>query len=362
MTNYLKVAGVWTPADQVWIKQQGVWVQASKTYVKRSGVWTQSHEYDSTPPDPPVISLQLIETTAGGRYIKLGVRAAGASHDNNLKRIRILTTYNNAAPTTQYGGTYTSAADADWPDEPWSDWHYNGFKDGKSHPDSSVVQYKQWTRNPNQETNLPEDRYFFSGWAEDWNGNWSAGNHTFIDLPKRSVDAANNIKKEARIRANQSGSWTGGEMVSGQLKQQYASPSSRGFWFYGHEITNNIGSQGTPEIRSAQIYLHRGNDTGKPSANVYLFRHDATTLSGLSTQPARNEITKIVTIAKEEAKWFTIPETYWPNLVADDIKGFGLDFKDPVKASGFPEDYSVIKSVGEQPRSGELSLVWIEKP
>lgn len=362
MTAYLKVAGVYVPADQVFVKQQGVYLEAQDAYVRVSGVYEDFHHHDTTPPDPPVISLQIVETDAGGRYIKLGVRATPASHDSTLKRIRILTTYNNAAPTTQYGGTYTSASDADWPDEPWSDWHYNGYGNGNDHNDSSEVNYKQWTRNPNQETNLAEGRYYFSGWAEDKNGNWSAGNHTWIDLPKRTVDASNVIRKEARVRANASGSWTGGEMVSGQLEQRYSTPSSRGFWFYGNDITNNIGSQGAPTIKNAQIYLHRGTDDGKPSANVYLFRHDTPSISGLSSQPARTEITKIGTIAKEEAKWFTIPESMWPNLEADDIKGFGLDFKDPVKASGFPEDYSIIKSVGEQPRSGELSLVWVERP
>jgi hypothetical protein len=362
MTGYFKEGGVYTPASQIWVKQQGVWLQINDGYVKDAGQYKSFHHFDSTPPDPPVITLQRIETNAGGRYIKVGARASGAGHDSNLKRIRILTTYNGKAPTTQFGGTYTSASDADWPDEPWSEWRYNGFGSGKSHSDSSVETYKQWTRNPNSETNLKEGRYYFSGWAEDFSGNWSAGNHTFIDMPKRSVDAANYIKKELRIRANGSGSWTGGQMVSGQLEQRYSSPSSRGFYFYGHDITNNIGSQGTPTIKSAQIYLYRGEDNGKPSANVYLFRHDEPSISGLVTQPARSEVTKIGTIAKGEGKWFDIPEAYWPNLEADDIKGFGLENKDPVKASGFPEDYSVIKSIGELPRSGEVNLVWTEKP
>lgn len=369
MTGYLKEAGAYIAADQIYVKQQGVWIEQQDAYVRVAGTYRNYHHYDSTPPDPPVISLQTIDTEYTedktekvGRYIKLGIRGATASHDETLKKIRVLTTYNGKAPTTQWGGTYTEASDSDWPDEPWSDWHYNGTGSGKSHPDSSVVHYKQWPRNANQQSNLAEGRYYFSAWAEDKHGNWSVGNHTWIDLPKKGVDSANVIRKEARIQANTSGSWVGGAFVSGQLEQRYASPKSRGFWFYGNQIPDVIGQQGTPTIKNAQIYLVRPNDDGATSANVYLFRHDTGSSSGLSSQPAQVEETKVGTIAKGEGKWFPIPESYWPNLEANDIKGFGLDCKDPVKASGFPDDYSVIKSVGEQARSGEIHLVWVERP
>lgn len=370
MSVHYKTGGAWVEADQVYVKVQGIWVEARQVHNKISGSWVKVHEYDSTPPDPPVISLEVIDTEytensveKSGRYIKLGIRTPPASHDSKLKRVRVLTTYNNAAPTTQFGGTYTAPqSDADWPDEPWSDWHYNGYGSGKSHPDSSQYNYKQWPRNATQQSNLAEGRYYFSAWAEDKSGNWSAGTHTFIDLPKKSVESANVIRKEARIRANTAGSWVDGAFVSGQLEQRYANPKSRGFYFYGNEITNVIGDQGTPTIKGAQIFLIRGDDSGKPSANVYLFWHTETTSSGLSSQPTRHEATKIGTIAKGEAKWFTIPESMWPNLEADDIKGFGLDHINPVMASGFPEDYSVIKSTGEQARSGEVHLVWVERP
>lgn len=369
MTVHYKTGGAWTEADQVFFKNQDVWIEALEVHRKIAGSWVKVHEYDSTPPDPPVVSLEIIDTEyteekveKSGRYIKLGIRTPPVAHDEKLKRVRVLTTYNQKAPTTQFGGTYTSASDADWPDEPWSDWHYNGYGSGKSHPDSSSYNYKQWPRNATQQSNLGEGRYYFSAWAEDKHGNWSAGTHTYIDLPKKSVDSANVIRKEARIRANSAGSWAGDAFVSGQLEQRYSNPKSRGYYFYGHEITNVIGDQGTPTIKSAQIYLVRGDDDGKPSANVYLFWHTEPSSSGLSSQPVRSEEDKIGTIAKGEGKWFTIPASYWPNLESDDIKGFGLDYKDPAKASGFPEDYSVIKSVGEQARSGEIHLVWVERP
>lgn len=369
MTAYIKVAGAYVAADQIFVRNQGVYVESQDAYVKVAGTQRNYHHYDSTPPDSPVISLQIWDTEYTedktekvGRYIKLGVRGATVAHDSDLKRIRVLTTYNGKAPTTQYGGTYTESPDSDWPDEPWSDWHYNDFGQGKSHADSSVINYKQWPRNATQQSNLAEGRYYFSAWAEDKHGNWSLGNHTWIDLPKKGVDSANVIRKEARIQANTSGSWTGGAFVSGHLEQRYAKPQSRGFWFYGNQITDIIGQQGTPTIKNAQIFLARGDDSGLASANVNLFRHNTPSSSGLSSQPAQLEETKVGTIAKGEGKWFTIPESYWPNLESDDIKGFGLDLKDPVKASGFPEDYSIIKSVGEQPRSGEISLVWVERP
>lgn len=375
MPVYYKIAGTWTVVDRPYIKINNVQVPVKEVWVKRSGSWQQAYEFDETPPDPPVVSLEIVETSyweedgrigtkKTGRHVKVGVRSPGVSHDEDLKLIRVLSTYNGKAPTTQYGGTYTSKSDEDFPDEPWSDFSFNGHNDSGNNKDSSVYHYKEWPRNANTSSQLEgQTTMHFTAWSQDLNGNWSTATAASIFIPKKSADGSEVIVKEARFQANNGGSHeAGGLFTPGQLVQA-SGPSSIGMWFYGNQITDNVGKQGPANIRNAQIYVSRvDDDGGAASANIYLYWHDYGSTGAISGNINRRGTTKVGTLAKGEAKWFDLPATMIEKLESRELKGFGLHRQDPDKASAFANDFSKVKSLTDDLRSGEVHVVWTEKP
>lgn len=374
MSLHVKSApdGTWVQCDRPYVKRNGVWVGVSEAWVKQAGVWNRAYEYDVIPPVAPEITLEVIEDfdyikgvkTLTTRYIRVGVRQPGSANDTDVRLVRVLTTYNGKAPTTQFGGQYTSAQDKDWPGEPWSEWRYNDFG---NHNDTSKVTYKQWPVNANAGTTVKGDQtYYFGGWTLDDAGNWSPATQAQIHIPKDSVAAANVVVKEARFTPNSSGSWRGDGFHGGDLIQQQT-PRSMGLWFHGNQFTQNIGAQGTPTIKSAQIFVRRegAEDTGSANANIYLFWHTYSAVGSLPAPTApggvnTHEIRKLGTLAKGEGKWFAVPQTYYAEM-NHDMKGMGLFWKDPDKASAFPADYSRIVSTAQQLRCGEVHVVWEEK-
>jgi hypothetical protein len=362
----------WVMCTRPYVMRSGVWVAGSEAYVKRSGAWVRAYEYDVTPPNPPEITLSIAEDfdtvrgvkTLKTRYIRVGVRLPGASNDPDARLARVLTDYGGKAPTTQFGGTYTSATDASYPTEAWSNWEYNDYG---VHKDTSVYAYKQWPRNASAGTIIKGDQtYHFGGWSLDANGNWSTVNQASIHVPKSSVDVPNVVTKEARFQPNSSGSWRSTGFQTGKLIQQ-KSPRSVGMWFYGNQFTDSIGAQTTGSekitVKSAQILIRRDDDTGSASANVYLFWNGYGTVSSLPAAGSaitKHEITKLGTLAKGQAKWFDLPTAFKDNLNTQ-LKGMGLDWKDPVKADAFPADYSSVPATATSLRCGEVHVVWEEE-
>jgi hypothetical protein len=364
---YQKVNGVWTLCQRPYVQRGEVWTAVMEAHVKRSGAWVQAYEYDVTPPSPPIIGLSINEDfdtingvkTLKSRWIRVSVRLPGTGNDPDARLTRVLTDYAGAAPTTQFGGTYTSASDSSYPNEPWSEWRYNDYG---GHNDTSVEITKQWPRNASAGTIIKGDQtYHFKGWALDNSGNWSAATGAQISVPKNSVNVPNVVTKEARIQPNTTGSWITAGYQSGNLVQA-KSPRSVGLWLFGNQITDAIGQQGEVTIKSAQIFIKRLDDTGVANANVYIFWTGIATVGGLPAPGGslgKTNITKLGTIAKGQGKWFDLPTSFNGDLNKN-VKGMGLDWKDPVKADAFPEDYSEMASLGTSLQSGELHLVWEE--
>lgn len=368
MALYQNINGVWTLCQKPYVKRGGVWQVAEEAWVKRSGTWVNAYDADVTPPNPPEITLQVSEDfdtikgqkTLKTRFIKVGVRIPGTANDPDARLTRVLSTYNGKPPTTQFGGTYTSASDDSYPNEPWSEWRYNDYG---GHDDTSLVISKQWPRNAVPGTIIKGDEtYYFTGWSLDNSGNWSAATPASIHIPKNSVDMPNVITKEARFQANSGGSWRTAGFQSGDLIQQ-KSPRSQGLFFYGNQITDAIGEKGPAAIKSAQIYIKRTNDTGSATCNMYLFwtaYGNASTLPNPVTNDLdRNEVVKIGQLAKNQGAWFDLPESFYDNM-SSDIKGMGLAWKDPIKADAAPNDFSEVVAVGTNLRCGEIHVVWEE--
>lgn len=363
MTVYQKGGGVWNPATMVYVKVNGIWTPAKNAYVKVGGAWTVAHTYDVTPPDSPEISTEIIDNIVKGkligRWIRIGIRG-GPVVNTGLRRIRVLTDYNGAMPTNHEGGTFTSASDDGWPSEPWSEWRYNGFG---NHGDTTNFTYKQWPRNAKDSVMVKAGTdYHFAAWSEDFAGNWSPIVSRTVSIPK-TTDAANVLVKQTRFQANSSGSLPTGTYIDGDLVQRGSgsSPGSLGMWFYGDQINNTIGSQGTPTMRAAQILVNRdANDGGSASANVYLYHHLYRSPAEVPTSGrVFSEVVKLGTIAKGESKWFDIPASHLTDMNTG-LRGFGLYNKDPAKASSFADDFSVVKGVASNFRSGEVVATWEE--
>jgi hypothetical protein len=373
---YQKVDGVWVLAQRPYLKRNGVFVASNAAYVKRSGAWVQAYEFDVTPPNPPEITLSVVEdfdTVKGEqvlqtRYIRVGTRLPGSSNDSDARLTRVLTNYAGNPPSTQFGGTYTSTPDHDWPGEPWSEWRYNSYG---NHNDTSNYTYKQWPPNVTSGFTVTGDKeYFFTGWSLDENGNWSSSTPASIKIPKDSVKTDNIIVKEARFQPNSSGTWRSDGFHGGDLIAQQ-SPRCIGVWFHGNQFTDSIGKQGAPTIRNAQIRITRegaDEDNGSANANIYLFWHPYVSQASLPnpTDPGgltANEVTKLGQLTKGETKWFALPDSFNNNLNTA-IKGMGLFWKDPARAAGssaFPADYSRIVGTSQALRCGEVHIVWEEK-
>lgn len=366
---WYKVAGAWSEVDQPYLKVNNVWQPVLEVDFKSAGSWVDIFSFDTTPPDVPDVSLELITTYNGqgvpvGSHIQIGVRLPGGTPLADLQMIRVLTTYNNAAPTTQYGGTYTVKPDDDWPNEPWSDWSYNGFNSSKTSKDSSQYVYKTWPRGATDSSDLkPDTTYYFTAWAVDFAGNWSAANAASIHVPKSGVDPTATLVKEARFQPTSTGSVTD-VYVSGDLVQQGTpNPTSRGFWFYNQQITNNVASDGSATVKSAQIRVSRRADNGQPSANVYLFWHTYANAAALPTDKSTivyHGTALIGTVAQGESKWLDVPEAMYSHIEDNSVLGFGLYSQDPAVVRPTASDYSVVKSVADDIRTGEFHVVWTE--
>jgi hypothetical protein len=361
----------YVPISRPYVKRNGVWVACEQVWVKRSGAWVEAFNSSIQPPDPPEISLEVIEDfntvkgvkTLQTRYIQVGIRLPGVNNDPDLMKIRVLTNYGGKPPTGVRGGTFTSTPDKSYPGEPWSEWRYNQYG---GHGDSSKFVFKQWPPNAADGTTMQGDKdYYFTAWSTEDEQLWSAGVAQQIHIPKDSVGTANVITREARIQPNSGGSWRSDGYHGGDLIQQ-KSPRSVGLWFYGNQFSDNIkSSPANTTIKTAQIFIQRDpTDSGAASANVYLFWNSYGSVSGLPNSGQKvdkNEIKRLGEVAKGHGKWFSLPDSYLNDLEQGNIRGMGLDWKDPNKADANTDDYSRIMSIADNVRCGEVHMVWEEK-
>lgn len=368
---YRKSGGVWQECQRPYVKMNGVWTAASYAYVKRAGVWTKAYQYDVTPPDKPEVSLELIVNSSGGqvvtRYIKVGLRMPGAQHDPDLKKIRLLTTYNGGQPSTQFGGSYWTQADANFPNETWSDWMYGQWG---AHNDTSNWQYKQWPVNAAAGTKITADKtYYFSAWAMDDAGNWGPALHASIYVDKETVHTPKVVQREAYFLPNETGRWNGtnNSWQPGDLIEQ-KSPRCVGMWFYGNTIVDSIKSTtvraDSISIQVAQIYIHRcgpDKDSGQPTANVTSFWSPTGASGNLGGNgPDKRETEFLGQINKSQGTWFTLPNPFKNNM-KDNLKSIGLDWKKPNNTDAVAADYSRMHGRGDDPNSGKVHVIWTEE-
>ena len=374
MTVYVRVNGVYTAIDRPFVRVGGSYIGAKGVWVRKTdGTGTsyrQAFLWDVTPPKPPEVALQLVENRNSknvliGRYLKVGTRLTSAANDPSARLIRVLSNYAGAAPTSFNGPTFTQSPDADWKGEPWSEWRYNDYG---PHNDSSILGFKQWPLNATATADhLTDDKiYYFTAWALDNHGNWSVPTPAQIKVPKATKDGSNVIVKEARFQANTAGSWTSVGFQSGKLIQSdNPQPRSRGLWMYGNQLSDAIGQQGTPTIRSAQIYIKREQvDSGQPVANMHLAWTPYATVGDLPQAGSgitQNDMKKVGTLAKGTGDWFDLPASFYGDLDKN-IKGMSLNYKDYLFAASTPADYSVVQQLADNIRCGELHVIWQEAP
>jgi hypothetical protein len=355
--QYIKIDGAWTPVKRPYVKVGNIWKPVKKRFHKEAGQWAEEWAFDTTPPNPPELSLQLIPAS-NPRYIRVGARLPGTVHDSGLRRIKVHAARSSGILSTQFGSGMITGNDASYPKEDWSNWWYNDAHPGgtSDHGNSHEYDYKEYPVNPTDATNLPGgQRYYFAAWAEDLEGNWSIGTFANIWMPKQGVSTERKVLKEANVEANRAGylNGSGDTFTEGDLVVS-SNPVSNGIWFHGGKFTNSVGLDGPPTITSARIRVSRGNDAGQPTANVRLFWHskaDPTQLPIPYTE--QMDPTVVGTINKGETKWFDIPQAWWSKFNTQ-IRGFGL------KQSSGAQDYLVANSLATDLRSGAVHLVWEE--
>lgn len=349
---FFKKDGAWVPVKRPFVRKSNVWMPAKTLYIKSTGTWAPTFVHDTTPCSPPLVSLE----NKGNKYIKVGVRLPGAA-DDELKLVRVLVSKVDY-PKAWNGSGYLPQPDVDYPTETWADWYYNGTNTagGRSHGDGTTYTYKQYPPNPSATTDLPGNMwYYFTAWSQDKNGNWSVGTFTKLWMPKNGITPSTSIKKEVSFQATDAGSagLNGANYTTGTLIAR-DSPRSNGFWFYGNKITNAVGEQGTPTVKSARIRITRGTVTGNATANVNLFWHNHMTGAFVDDAgSSRNDITKVGTLNKGESKWFDIPTSYYPYFNTQ-IKGFGL------AAQSGANDLITAVGLAADLRCGEVNVVWEE--
>lgn len=367
MAALVKINSTWVNVADMWTKSSGTWVKASEAYLKNAGVWTPVHASAPAPPASPILSLEIIRNTISGdihQWLKVGARYPLSVDLPRLARIRVLWGGSDSSTlSTQFGNNFINGRDSDWSQEPWSDWYYHADSEGKTafaRTDTSVETFKQYPLNPGTTLDvLAGNRtYYVGAWSLDTFGQWSAGVTNSIFVPTAGSPPNTEVRKEARFLPFASGTSSQGVFTEGNLETRPASGVKYGCWFYGNQITSNVGSGGPPTITNARIHMTRTTDDGfLPTSNVYAFWHTDNTTSGAFVPTSdRHNITLIGTIAKGQTVDLTLPDSFKDNYNSD-IKGLGIAYETSTNAAG---DYSIIKGLDQDSRSGELHLNWTE--
>jgi hypothetical protein len=366
MPLYQKVDDEWVLCQRPYVKWNGIWTACKNAYLKVAGVWVPAYQYDTVPPDPPLLALELYEDRNNqgevkSRWIRVSVRQPQPAHDPSTTLIRVLTDYDGHAPTTQFGATYTSEPDSNWPGEPWSDWKYGP---GFPHQDNSKDVTKQWPRNAQAGTILRGDtNYHFTAWAQDENGNWSQPVPSHYYIPKGGVTGPLYEVRETYFVPNHAGTWKSTGSGRGWTEQHpeiQNSPTKQGLWFFGSQFRDN-GLNAKSTITSAQICFFRTAAGGNPESNVWLFWHGYHNPTSLPAPGGAlndiNQIQKVGRIAKNQYKWFDIPLQHYSEIKNGNLKGFGLYHKAPSNPA-VADDYAQMAHFSAAGWSGQVHVVW----
>lgn len=354
MSVHVNINGTWTDVVRPYVNRFNVAAPVKQVWVKRSGTWVIAYDFDVTPPAAPELALTVIN----GRYIRVGVRGTGSTHDPEMAMIRTLQGGSTGYPANQFSSGYIGGADKSYPSEPWSEVRYNGYLGG-THNTTSIIN-KSYPLNPSSTYDLPGGkRYYFQSWAMDLHGNWSAGTAASIFMPKTGDTAQ--VVKHGRFSPTGDGNLRAGVVYEEPL---VVNNGQDVFFCYGGAMAQSMRqNQPVVNITQAQILLYRKNDSGVPLANVYLFWHneDNFTFSG----GAIHGITYVGQLAKGQAKWFAVPAGIVTQLAAETARGLGCYYKDPNKPQANPEDYMELYSIDDETGAtvnGQLDLVWTESP
>lgn len=362
MVIYLKQDGAWTPTTRAYLKRNGVWNPATEVYFKDT-TWKKANEWDKVPPPSPLLQLEVNADASDRQWVKVSVQLPGA-HNTDCALIRVnavgtSTTY----PSAPTGAGYVSAPWQSFPNEPWSDYYYNGYKVGttKDHDSTAEFVAKTYPNNRKATDDLKPGTYRFMAWSMDFDGNWSAGVPGFITVPDKGNPTL--VNRTARFEPHTSGTWrgTGPAWTEGNAYVSNPTGSSYevGAFYYGNLIPDVVGNVGTIVPKSAQIRITRLNDNGAPTANVYARPSEVSTPGGVRDDYWADPV-KIGQVSKGQSVWLPLPLTWFNKTNGNKMRSIHLTPTDTT-ATGYGV-YQGVNQVEGQWIYGSIQLNWQEGP
>jgi hypothetical protein len=360
---YLKEDGAWVQASRAYLKKNGVWAPATEVYYKDAGTWKEANAWDKTPPPSPLLQLEVEVDSKNRQYIKVGVQIPGASHNTDTALIRVNAVGTGAYPSSPTDRGYIKEP---WrygfPNEPWSDYYYNGYKVGttKDHNTTTEFVYKNYPHDRAAGDDLKPGFYRFMAWSMDFDGNWSAGVPLGITVPDKGNPAQKS--RTGRFEPHVSGTWRNiGGWTEGDLYCSNApgTQAEVGAYYYGDLIPNVVGNVGTITPVSAKLRVTRTNDTGAPSSVVWA-RPSEVGSPGASRDAYWANAVKIGTVAKGQSVWLDLPTSWFTKTNGNRLRAIHIWPQDTTAAG-----YGVYRGVNPVEGDwiyGSIQLSWREGP
>ena len=285
-----------------------------------------------------------------------------------LRLIRVLTTYDGKAPTTQFGGTYTRHSGLHLPERAVERVALQRVRRAQRHLGLHLqaVAAQRGCRHHHP----PDDDLLLHRLEPGQLGELERG-HPGLDQrsPKASVEMPNIVTKEARFQPNTSGgSWRTAGFQSGDLIQQNSPALARAVVLRQPDQRLRSGSHGLEhQVKSAQIYMKREDDEATPAANanVYLFWTGYGTASRTCRTPVgldqpRTRSPSSGPCAKGEGKWFDLPDRVLQQPEQRRSRAWGWTARTRSRPLRSPTTTPGSAAVGQNLRCGELHITWEE--
>lgn len=212
MVIWRNVDNVQRIVTQPYIKVAGTWEAAEEVFTKVDGIWKQVYSNDDfDPPDPPQI---VADISARSEYINIGVKMTALTHDPDIKMIKLkVKTGSYPAGPLGTDGYYPQATVVNGND-PFSDVYYNypfTALDGSTvvpNRQTTAYAYRKFAPTWFAGKLLPlNTTYYIRAWAQNKYGLWSLPVTTSVTTAKYRSSANQKPVRMVTILPERVGTW-----------------------------------------------------------------------------------------------------------------------------------------------------------